>query len=90
MADPELAMADNCMTRAARRKHPHADATYRVVRTADGAYGVEVVIPDSSPALVTRFATKDVAEAWIAEHKRQVESGPIGLRGRKPTKTPAS
>jgi hypothetical protein len=61
----------------AQRKHPHADAVYRIIETPDRAYGVEVAIPDSSPAVVTSFATEDAAEAWIATHKRQVESGPL-------------
>jgi hypothetical protein len=58
-----------------RRKHPHSDATYRIVPVAGGAYGVEVSIPDSNPALVTSFATEDAAQAWITEHKRRAGSG---------------
>src|SRR5437763_1485030 len=80
MADTELAMADNWLKRPAQQKHPHADATYRIVPITDSAYGVEVAIPDSSPVMVTSFATEGVAQAWIAEHKRQVESGPILLK----------
>ena len=57
------------------QKHPHADATYRILPLKDGAYGVEVAIPDRSPAVVTSFATEEAAQAWIAEHKRQAESG---------------
>jgi hypothetical protein len=57
-------------------KHPHAEATYRILPVKDGAYGVEVAIPDSSPAMVTSFATEEAARTWIAEHKRQAESGP--------------
>jgi hypothetical protein len=56
--------------------HPHADATYRIVPLKDKAYGVEVAIPNASSATVTSFATEEVAQAWIAEHKRQAESGP--------------
>ena len=55
-------------------KHPHADATYRIVPQKDMAYGVEVSVPDSSPAMVTSFATEQEAEAWIVEHKRRAES----------------
>jgi hypothetical protein len=58
------------------QKHPHADATYRIVPLHDRAYRVEVAIPDSSPAMVTSFPTEEAAQAWIAEHKRQAESGP--------------
>jgi hypothetical protein len=57
-------------------KHPHADAIYRIVPLKEGAYGVEVAIPDRTPAMVTSFATTEAAEAWIAEHKRQTMSGP--------------
>jgi hypothetical protein len=58
------------------QKHPHADATYRVVPLEISTFGVEVSIPDSSPAMVRSFATRDAAEAWITEHKRQVASEP--------------
>jgi hypothetical protein len=74
MADTEIAMA--WTKRAPQQKHPHADATYRVVPITGSAYGVEVAIPDSNPAMVTSFATEEAAQAWIAEHKRQAESGP--------------
>ena len=40
----------------------------------DGAFGVEVVIPETYPTTVTPFATEAEAEAWIARHKGQVES----------------
>ena len=56
------------------RTHPHADATYRVIAFADGAFAVEVSIPESYPAKVSPFATKADAEAWIAEHRRRVQS----------------
>jgi hypothetical protein len=56
-------------------RHPHADATYRVVSQKDLTYGVEVAIPDTHPTMVTSFATKQDAEAWIAKHRMQAESG---------------
>jgi hypothetical protein len=56
------------------RTHPHAEATYRVIPQEDGAFAVEVVIPESYPTTVTPFATEAEAEAWIARHKGQVES----------------
>jgi hypothetical protein len=71
-------------------KHPHADATYRIVPLGDGAYGVEVAIPDSSPAMVTSFATEEAAQAWIAEHKRQAENGPRFPKRMKFTKAAES
>ena len=68
------------------QRHPHADATYRIVPLSATAYAVEVAIPESSPALVTPFATEHAAAAWIAEHKRQAESGPsLPRRNRVPT-----
>ena len=58
----------------AQRTHPHAEATYRVVPIDDGAFAVEVRIPESYPAKVSPFATEAAAEAWIAEHRRRVQS----------------
>jgi hypothetical protein len=54
------------------RTHPHASATYRVVRQSGGAFGVEVMIPETQPTTVTSFATAEDAEAWIASHKERV------------------
>ena len=56
------------------RTHPHADATYRVIPFKDGAFAVEVSIPETYPATVSPFATEADAEAWIAEHRRRVRS----------------
>ena len=56
------------------RTHPHADATYRVIALADGAFAVEVSIPETYPAKVSPFATEADAEARIAEHRRRVQS----------------
>ena len=58
----------------AQRTHPHAEATYRVVPSDDGAFAVEVDIPESYPTRVSPFATKAAAEAWITEHRRRVQS----------------
>jgi len=71
--------------------HPHAEATYRVIPLDNGSFGVEVSIPDSHPTTVSTFKTEADAEAWIAEHRRQVQSQtgfggwfrrPNGRRGR--------
>ena len=35
-------------------------------------HGVEVIVAGSFPAMVTSFATEEVAEAWITDYKRQV------------------
>ena len=57
------------------RIHPHAEATYRIVPLPkEGTFGVEVIIPDTYPTTVTEFATQAEAEAWIAQHKSQVEA----------------
>jgi hypothetical protein len=66
------------------KEHPYAGASYRVV-TQENSYGVEVTVPGSYPALVTSFATEEIAEAWITDHKRRVtENVPRGfMRARK-------
>jgi hypothetical protein len=53
-------------------KHPHADATYRVVSHSSSGYAVEVTIPASQPTMVTSFATVGDAETWIARHRARV------------------
>ena len=53
--------------------HPHAEATYRVLALDDG-FGVEVTIPDTHPTTVTKFASEEAAEAWIAAHRERVLS----------------
>jgi hypothetical protein len=63
------------------QRHPHSDATYRVVPRHDRTFGVEVTIPDSHPTTVTSFATTADAEAWISAHKQRVaESASSGRR----------
>lgn len=57
----------------AQRTHPHAEATYRVIPTDDGAFAVEVSIPETHPATVSPFATEADAEAWTTEHRRRVQ-----------------
>jgi hypothetical protein len=54
------------------KEHPHAEATYRIVPQKDMTFGVEVSVPGSSPAMVTSFATEQIAETWIADYKRRV------------------
>jgi hypothetical protein len=56
------------------RTHPHAEASYKVIPFEDGSFGVEVSIPDSSPTIVTPFASEQDAEAWIAKHRGRVRS----------------
>ena len=63
------------------QRHPHADATYRVVHRADRTFGVEVTIPETQPTTVTSFRTEADAEAWIAAHKQRVaDRAALGAR----------
>jgi len=65
--------------------HPHAEAAYRVIPFDNGSFAVEVSIPDSNPTTVSMFKTEADAEAWIAEHRRRVESqAQSGLQFRLP------
>ena len=58
-------------------------ATYRIV-PRDDAYGVEISIEDTSPTMVTSFATEAAASAWIEAHKARVLAPPVrGWRGRR-------
>jgi len=56
-----------------KRRHPHADAQYRVYRTDDGAFGIEVSLPDVFPTRITSFPTRAAANQWIEVHKTTVE-----------------
>lgn len=62
------------------RTHPHAEAAYRVVPMAGGAFGVEIVIPDTYPTTVSSFATEAAAEAWVAHNKGRVQSESLAGR----------
>jgi hypothetical protein len=64
----------------AERTHPHAEATYRIVALEGGMFGVEVVVPETYPTTVSKFASEAEAEAWIAAHKSKVVSGASRLR----------
>jgi hypothetical protein len=56
------------------RTHPHAEALYEVVALGAGGFGVKVSIPDTSPTMVSGFATEAAAEAWIVTHKSRVQA----------------
>jgi heme-degrading monooxygenase HmoA len=62
------------------RTHPHAEATYRVIPTSEGAFAVEVTIPDTHPAIISSFASAQAAEAWIASNQQRVTAE--GVAGR--------
>jgi len=65
------------------KRHPYADAAYRVVPQPGKTFGVEVSVPDAHPAKITSFASKTDAEAWIAKHKQLVLRGPVNRRWMK-------
>jgi hypothetical protein len=74
--------ARQCHLGVMEQKHPHADATYRIV-PQERAYGIEVSIPGNSPTVVTSFATEQDAERWIANHRLKVQSTPtLNVRSR--------
>jgi hypothetical protein len=60
---------------AMKSKHPHSDATYRIVQNQDMTYGVEVTIPGTQPTTVSSFASEAEADRWIASHKEGVAVG---------------
>ena len=62
------------------KQHPHANASYRILARNDQSYGVEVVIPDQQPAMVSGLATRSDAEAWIDRHKQTVFRAPAAGR----------
>lgn len=53
-------------------RHPHTEATYRIIPFEGTSFAVEVRIPDTQPTTVSKFATEAAAEKWIAEHRRRV------------------
>jgi hypothetical protein len=73
----EMAMLQN----SPQRQHVHSNASYRVYRLEDGAFGVEVSIPDTEPTHVTWFRSRAKAKDWIEEHKQTVERQSAAGRG---------
>ena len=59
---------------------PALEATFEIRELPTGGFGVQVAIPDSSPTMVTSFATQADAETWIASYKARVEAGPPAKR----------
>ena len=51
--------------------HPYSGATYRMIARKDGAYEIEVGIPDTSPITMTDFPKQADAERWIEQHKHR-------------------
>jgi hypothetical protein len=54
------------------RTHPHAEASYRVVRLEGGNFAVEVSIPGSFPTKVSSFPDEAAAEVWIERDKVRI------------------
>ena len=57
-------------------------AEYRIVARDDEAFAVEISIEDTSPTMVTPFATEADADAWIERHKARVLAPPSRGFGR--------
>ena len=57
------------------KPHRHEGATYRILELRDGAFGVEVTVPDMQPTKVSGLSDRASAEAWIDRHRRQVAAG---------------
>jgi hypothetical protein len=47
----------------------HIDATYRIVPLDGGSFGVEVIAPGTTPAMMVPFVAKAAANIWIVDHK---------------------
>ena len=58
-------------------------AEYRIVARDDEAFAVEISIEDTSPTMVTPFATEAAAGAWIEGHKARVLAPPTRRYGRQ-------
>jgi hypothetical protein len=66
-------------------RHPHAEAAYRVIRLGDGAFAVEVRIPQTNPTTVSAFSSEAAAQTWIAQHRGRVETPPLTTRRFRPS-----
>jgi hypothetical protein len=58
-------------------EHPHAEATYNLLTQGDGTFAVEVTIPETRPAKVSGFETREKAQEWIERHKANVATGTL-------------
>jgi hypothetical protein len=56
--------------------HPHAGATYKIIARQDGAFEVEVTLPDvAAPVTITGLLTRADAERWIHRHEETIAAG---------------
>ena len=71
-------------------------AEYRIVARDDEAFAVEISIEDTSPTMVTPFATEAAAGAWIEGHKARVLAPPsrrfgrLSMNGKRPPRPAAA
>jgi hypothetical protein len=69
-------------------------AEYRIVARDDEVFAVEISIEDTSPTMVTPFATEAAADAWIEGHKARVLAPPTrryvrqSMGGKRPAPPP--
>jgi hypothetical protein len=57
-----------------QRTDPHAEAAYWVIPLDKEAFAVEVITPWNYPTTVSTFPSAADAKAWIAAHRRRVQS----------------
>jgi hypothetical protein len=57
-----------------QRTDPHAETAYWVIPLDKEAFAVEVITPWNYPTTVSTFPSAADAKAWIAAHRRRVQS----------------
>jgi hypothetical protein len=63
------------ISREPMQPHPHSGATYRLIAREDGAFEVEVTLPDTAPITMTDFAKHADAQRWIDQHQATANAG---------------
>jgi hypothetical protein len=58
----------------AQKTFSDAEVTYWVIPVNDDAFSVEVITEQNHPVTISTFATAVEAKAWIALHRRRVQS----------------
>jgi len=62
------------------------NAAYQIVAQPGGSFGVQVLIEDTSPTLVTSFPTEAAAETWIENREARILNPPFRARWRTKAK----
>lgn len=57
------------------KQHPHFGATYEIARLTDDTFAVGVTIPGTHSVNVPGFASKELANSWVANHKCEIAAG---------------